>query len=1209
MFTKLCHFHNSGGLGLVLALALSTAPAVRAAPGTLAQTPLFVSASVKPNILFVLDDSNSMQNQVIKSVGAQAAHPTYSNDFNSPDALLLPETDEETLALCLGYNALAYDPTVTYTPWSGSDRAGTPYTDRTLLAACVDPYDPASCNVNLTEWVYFRWDDDPNDGNAVGDGDGDYDAGECPRPYAGGPGAQITPAVCAGIVGCVAATNAMAPPGVNGATNYANWYSYYRMRDRVQKGSVSEVIDASEQRVGLVSLQNFGSPATPVRDLGDVTSVSACGAGKTNKACLLDRLFNLQPLGTTTPLRSALDQAGRYFDENGNLGHAFLPGEPSPILLEADGGSCQQNFAILVTDGAWSPEAAWDPPSPPTYGDADSDNKSPWDGGSHADGDNSQPTCPFLGIPNILFGTVADTLADIAMYYYEQDLSPLDDEVPTRPGVDDNTQQHLVTFTVGFGVDGTLTNDPSNRTDPFPWPPVCIGGREAIDDLRHAAWNGRGRYLSAKAADTLALKLVETLALITQYKEATIAALAFSTGSVTLDTLVFQAQLDTTDWTGNLLALDVDPANGAVDTANPVWQAVDWVDNAAPADRVILTRGTTDGVPLTSANWNNLAAVQKNDLRTNSAGVQESDAAGLARLEYLRGDHGCEGAAGCIADVNGDGNTSDPGDVLKLRPRTSRLGDIVNGGPIVVGAPALSWPSAGTSFFPTAAGSTYAEFKSANAGRTPVVYVGANDGMLHGFKATANGGEELIAYVPTALSSSAAGEGLHRLSETTYNHRFYVDRTPAVSDVYIEPTGGGTTSWRTVAVGGLGAGGRGLYALDITDPTAFNAANAASIVMWEFTRADDAELGYTFSQPVIAMMNNGKWAAIVGSGYNDTGSNEAHLFIVFLQGGIDGTWTAGTDYIKIEATLGTQGTPLAERNGLSSPAVADLDRNGTADRIYVGDLLGNLWAFDVSDQAANDWITANANPTPLFTATDALGKPQPITARPEISKHPSVSDVVGGSDDNQPNVMVYFGTGQYLGDTDKTTLDPQSFYGVWDRDDFGLTPAGLRQQEFLAGYNELVVTDHPVDWTGQTGTAQSGWYLNLPEPGERVVSSAILRGGTVFFNSIVPSDNPCQGGGYGLLTVVDMENGGQPEVPQFDSDGNGVVDVQDLVSGSGGPKVASRSGYGPGIGIPSPPTIMGSSLYTAGTSGGLEQTEIAARAGPGRLSWQQLFRK
>jgi type IV pilus assembly protein PilY1 len=1188
--------------------------AVPAAPGDLAQKPLFVSTSVKPNILFVLDDSNSMDSEVLKSAGATAAHPTtiyckppqggwiancenweWELAFLYSDTELLatqPLTrDDQMLALCPGYNVLAYDPAVAYTPWVGKDKNGNPFRDRGLNDALDDPYQGTVVDLTVRNPFYFRWADN---------GDGAYAPGECPRACANSPvdGCNVGAATCAGINGCVLVSSLDAGQ----QKNYANWYSYYRKREYVLKRTVSQIVDGAKERVGLTSIHNTGETSTPISDM----AVSA------NKASLLGKLHLMDAgAGGATPLRQALDDAGRYFHAGDGLGHRYLPCAAgsadacSPILPASEGGNCQQNFAVLVTDGFWLDSGAvWPAVGAAGFGDEDSAGSitSEWDGGSHADAVSDNRSCAY-GSP-----IRANTLADIAMHYYEADLAPsLAGDLIPLPGIDENTQQHLVTFGVAFGVAGTLTSDPPNRTDPFPWPWVCEDEPTAVDDLRHAAWNGRGKFLSARNPAGTAAALSAAISDISQRAAATASSVAFNSTRLASDTLLFQSRVDPLDWSGDLLAFPV-AADGTV-AKTPVWRAAERLDGAmAPASRVILTRGETDGVTF---EWANLTSAQKRDLCVSDqdcTNVQQ--VLGQLRLGFLRGDRACEDRAadaGCATGVDIDANGTN--DNLILRKRGSRLGDIVGSGPLLVGAPALGWPSANTTFFPTASGQNYAGFKSANTARSKVVYVGANDGMLHGFRAS--DGMEVLAYVPSTLASSQPGSGLHYLTEPAFRsaHRFYVDRTPAISDVYIPSTDGGSDrAWRTVAVGGLGAGGRGIYALDITDPRDFSATNAAKIVMWEFTSTNDPELGYTVSQPIIAMMNNGKWAAIFGSGYNDTGDNEAHLFIVFLEEGLDGVWEAG-EYVKIKATLGTDENPLAERNGLSSPAVADLDGNGTADRIYAGDLLGNLWAFNVKGTGTESWGIAGAG-APLFRA----GTNQPITVKPEISKHPSKVDIADGSaNDNQPNVMVYFGTGQLLTLGDNTTSATQAFYGVWDRGVFGRTKTDLREQTFESGYTKQVLTDNAVNWT-----SQYGWYFNLPDTGERVVVDATLRGGIVFFNSVVPAGvvtSPCEGGGTGYLYAVDIENGGPPDAPVFDTDqvgeaGYGVVDGTDVVPGGSGAKVPVRASFIGGIQTAS--TFMGNVQYTGSTeAGGLQTRAVAEIQGldTGRLSWQQLYRE
>src|SRR5262249_3273626 len=263
-----------------------------------------------------------------------------------------------------------------------------------------------------------------------------------------------------------------------------------------------------------------------------------------------------------------------------------------------------------------------------------------------------------------------------------------------------------------------------------------------------------------------------------------------------------------------------------------------------------------------------------------------------------------------------------------------------------------------------------------------------------------------------------------------YSHRYYVDGSPTVGDVQIDPNA--PSQWRTVLVGGLRAGGQGYFALDITDPSTFSESNESKLVLWEFTDADDPDLGYTFSQLSIVRMANGRWAAVFGNGYNNAlsdghlniGPNAGHamLYIVFLDGGLDGKWTLGTDYIKIDTKVGDTNTP----NGLGTPTPVDTNGDLTTEYIVAGDLRGNLWAFDVRDANPSNWKVEYMNgstPVPLFTAKDAAGNPQPITARPEVGAHPEKRD----------GFVVYFGTGKYLELGDTSTTGVQTFYGIWDK--------------------------------------------------------------------------------------------------------------------------------------------------------------------------------
>lgn len=296
------------------------------------------------------------------------------------------------------------------------------------------------------------------------------------------------------------------------------------------------------------------------------------------------------------------------------------------------------------------------------------------------------------------------------------------------------------------------------------------------------------------------------------------------------------------------------------------------------------------------------------------------------------------------------------------------LGDIADSSPVYVKEPPRPWDDKNFAVDEQ----RYSKYKEQLKDRTAMVYVGSNRGFLHGFAVDGDrAGEEIFAYMPNALSSIKSREGYHYLANRNYDHRFYVDLTPTVSDVYMDfysQDEDASPEWRTVLVGGLRAGGKGYYALDVTCPfktnntgsTCDNESFSAKNVLWEFTNLDDDDLGYSFGEPVIAKVfydtgehdtgrngnGQGRWAAIVSNGYNST-NGRAVLFILFLDGGLDGEWVLGKDYIKLYA-----GDEFADhsgnKNGLSSATAIDLTGDGIVDYIYAGDVKGQMWTFDVS---------------------------------------------------------------------------------------------------------------------------------------------------------------------------------------------------------------------------------------------------------------------
>ncbi len=644
---------------------------------------------------------------------------------------------------------------------------------------------------------------------------------------------------------------------------------------------------------------------------------------------------------------------------------------------------------------------------------------------------------------------------------------------------------------------------------------------------------------------------------------------------------------------GNLLAYDLDPFTGAVDST-PAWGSAGRLNarDLSVSPRTLLTYDGIEGIPF---QWASMTAAQKNDFRTNPDGSLDNEATGMARHDYLRGARGCETSSSGTCSYNDGINTFAE---KSLRERAGLLGDMINSGPVFVGAPESNWPDVAP--YPGTVGNTYSEFRQAQASRPGVVYVGANDGMLHGF--SQSNGAEILGYIPNALYSTGALDGLHYLTDPAYTHRYYVDLTATVADAYIRTATAGSASWKTVLVGGLRGGGRGLFALDVTNPSGFSEAGSspAKVVMWEFTDADDPDLGYTFSRPAIVPLEGPlgtiRWAAVFGNGYNDTGSGEAQLFVVLLEGGLDGIWTLGTDYVKISTGVGDSG----DRNGLSTPAVVDTDGDGFADRAYAGDLYGNMWAFDLSGSNSGSWdiaYSSGPSPAPLFSAPNG----QPVTTTPVIVRN-STYPV---SSSNAPNVIVLFGTGQYLTAADTSSTVTQSMYGVLDSGTGGLDRGDLVEQTIgLGATTEGVIartlTDKNVNYP-----RDDGWYMDLPDTGERLVTDPVVRDDLVFFNTMMPDANPCNQGGSGWQMVARWLTGGRPGAVSFDLNRDGKLTDLDQIGNdaAAGEKVT---------GIATSPVNLSNKRYTSTTEtlggGSIEVTDIIDTDGvkTGRLSWEEL---
>jgi type IV pilus assembly protein PilY1 len=1072
--------------------------------------PLFLGSEVEPNILFVIDDSGSMHYEItpdgyrypgegdVRYVFPRADDVYGSSDYTNNVPTVDDNNAYNALTRSPQINANYYDPSVTYTPWIKAD--GSHYSNASPGCAWHNPQNTGACpsgdvngvarnltisnsEYNSTHWVscnssgscssttsdksfwpatYF-WLDAADEWNW--DNYEKVEIRSTTASYTGHGRDKRTDCADAANATCTYAEEIQ---------NFANWYTYYRSRVLGARGGVGRAFSelGSESRVGFGTI-NKGSTSVD----GENTSTLIYGVrpfvgdARTN---FYSQLYTRDIPAAGTPLRSALDNAGQYFSRTDERG----PWSSTPGESGGEDISCRQNYTVLMTDGYWSG-------SIDSLGNQDGNNGSTL---SAPDGTTYQYTHsgPFED-------SYSNTLADVAMKYWKNDLrGDLDNDVPAS-SIDPAFWQHMVTFGVGFGVTGTVNDDDAfaaiDDESSIAWlNPDPDGNSDAkLDDLLHASVNGRGGFFSARNPSELAEGLSDTLTTIVDRARTSSTTTAVNSVTLSTDSYAYQGTLDSSDWSGDITAYSLSVVDNRL-VKTEAWNASDEVP--AHDNRNILSWNGSAGIDFL---WNDLTTAQRAYLDNNEN-----------ILEYIRGDQSHE--------QQSSGN---------LRNRDKLIGDIVNSDPVFVhvdnyGYRNLLQSAAG-------GGNTYTDFVSAKSQIPSMVYVGANDGMLHGFDGIT--GEEVFAYVPEAVFPNLAS-----LSNPDYSHHFFVDGDTHVSDSYI----GG--AWKSVLLGATGAGGRAIFALDITDPSHMNSSD----VLWEFNSSDDGDLGYTIGQAVIARLRGGTWAALFGNGYGSD-NHKAQLFIVNLAN--------GTLIKKIDTGVGTADAP----NGLASPAFV-YDSEGYARYVYAGDLYGNMWKFDLTDDSSDNWGVAFSG-QPLFTAHNASGDIQPITVEPEVHYHDN-----GG-------YIVLFGTGKFFSSDDPSDMTVQSFYGVWDdgspisaTDRSTLQAQTITYEGTLANFDVRSVSQNPVDWS-----TKEGWYIDLVSPngaeGERVVHPPKIWFDRVRFYTLIPSDNPCSAGVSGWLMELDYMSGKRLSYTLYDLNGDGNIDADDQITDENGNNI-DPSGLG-----------------------------------------------
>ena len=628
------------------------------------------------------------------------------------------------------------------------------------------------------------------------------------------------------------------------------------------------------------------------------------------------------------------------------------------------------------------------------------------------------------------------------------------------------------------------------------------------------------------------------------------------------------------------------------------WNAEKLLEKRTFSSRNIFTYSFEKNTGIVFENIGDLDAAQQLALRTHpDGGNVEAVEVGQQRLDFIRGDKSNEGTA----SGNFRKRKTLPG------ADSSKLGDIVHSAPAYVGKPDFFYPDKLES-------DSYNSYKVAQKNRKGVVYVGANDGMLHAFDASNDStkGSEIFAYAPGKLVDK-----LPLLTSQTYNqrHRFYVDGSPIVFDAY---SGG----WRTLLANSAGAGAQLVFGLDVTNPQTFGVSD----IKWEFTdnprqvggdTLGDEDLGYTIGDVSYARLNNGKWVVIFGNGFNNT---EPDDFPSQTGNGVIYIVDAFTGALirKMDTGVGMQEDPAgAERpNGISQVTPVDLNGDFKADALYAGDLFGNVWEVDISDSNPLSWKfakTVGTAPAPFYVARDYQGNVQPITTPIAVKRHP----------DRAKDTLVLFGTGSYFQLNDASTTQRQTFYAIWNDkggilyDRSNLLVQEIKGTKFNAG-NEFRITSsadvdpsqYQIDWS-----KHKGWYIDLTEPRERVNVAPILRGNRVIFVTMTPDIDPCEYGGTSWIMELNADNGSRLKQSPFDVDGNGIIDDKDFLNFAGDAETIT-SGVRAKGGIVASPGILNTRSdgvnskelkFLSGTSGKIETVnESVDSTQRDRQSWRQL---
>jgi type IV pilus assembly protein PilY1 len=946
------------------------------------------------------------------------------------------------------------------------------------------------------------------------------------------------------------------------------------------------VMRAKLKEVGPQTINPIGAPATnPLAEFSsangtfvanpDTADASASGVSASGVINYLNKF------GKASSLYKSYDTLGEMYYESlrylKNMGAATPEYVATPPAGANDGFpvittwndpvqySCQKNYIMMIADvNAWC------------------DTMLPGSslGGSACVGHTGSPSNPIPGLnvstvtdqmaalENIpSYSTLADKLAPIGTgrknSWYMAGMAYWANTNNLRPDLTTGTSDRVTaqTFMVDVAETGSWSvNNASGQPINQMWLSAKYGGFDDVNlngiPANQQTWDANNdnvpdNYFVASRPDSMVSSLTNVFNSVLSKTEFSAGA-TFVSPFVTSGDSIYQVNYTSNGWVGNVFGSSVTFDTSGNPTVSPMWSAQGLLDTKVSGsgwdtNRVVATWNGSTGVPFRHAS---LSSTQQGTLGATTVIQQEV-------LNFLRGDRSKEGAP--------------------YRVRKKVLGDIVASEAVPVAKPQALYSDGNNP--------GYSAFKSANASRPKVVYVGANDGMLHAFNGDTSGaagsGEELFAYVPSFLfngpSSPAtpAVNGLAALAQSGYTHHFYVDATPVVTDVDFARTGGDpsavattTYDWRTILVGGLGKGGKGFYALDITNPTGMAGSESAlaAKVLWEFTEED---MGYSFGKPVIAKLRQHGWVVMVTSGYNNVegtvAANRGKGFLYILNA------QTGQLIEKVSTGVGSATSP----SGFTHIAGYTVNfQDHTVDQVYGGDLFGNVFRYDLSQATG-----AYPSPVKIAELKDSSGTTQPVTTAPRVEI--SLNGVTR---------WILIGTGKLLDNSDSSDAQTQTMYAFKDGTKSAPWTTATLPAAFSFPHQRstfVTVSDAELLTGVMVPANKIGWLHDLSGVGassatERIMVDPVSNTGLVAWVGNIPSTDPCAPGVSSRTYAVNLETGksvltqtpatGSPTIA-FSSSVYGLVKLQWVKVGDKVVLIGSRRDGGVGM-QPSLPGVV-----------------------------------